>query len=62
MVNNYASDFTELGMNDDAIYDIPAINTKNVKLLMKMAEQELYSNRSVWIMNKTVEVEKSIET
>ena len=62
MINNYASDFTELGVNDDAMYDIPAINIDNIDVLMKMAEQELYSNRCVWIMNKAVEVEKSIET
>lgn len=62
LINSYASDFTELGISDNAIYDIPPLETQNVDLLMDMAKEELYSHRCVWIMNRVLELEQSVDT
>lgn len=62
VINDYASDFIELNTNDIFIDIIPQIHTENIDKLIEMSKMEYSLDRSYWIMNRAVEIERSFRT
>lgn len=62
MINEYDSEIIERGMDDNAIDCIPGVECIDVDKLIYLARQHEGFNRSVWIMNKAVSIEKSFKT